>query len=270
MNNSFRRKTAAIDVVLPLRSPAPWLEETLVGLQQQDFTDWHLICTIHEDSLELKDKILRRFQYATVIPVSDDLNFPAVLNLGVRSGSAKYIARIDQDDIPAPDRLSKQFAFLEDHLDFAVVATSVTEIDASGQVLTTSFRVPTQEIKARLMVKNCIAHPSIMMRRSIFTAVGGYEETAVNGEDYQLWLRIASVASIACLDEPLLKYRRHDAQMSSVGVMDPEARSTVRRARIQLAGQGLLNRARAEVSHAIWASPQLWRAWRRGKRAADS
>jgi glycosyltransferase involved in cell wall biosynthesis len=270
MNNSIQRKTAAIDVVLPLRSPAPWLDETLAGLQQQDFTDWRLICTIHEDSLELTDKILRCFQDATIIPVSDDLNFPAVLNIGVRSGTAKYVARIDQDDIPLPDRLSKQFDYLEENPDVAVVATPVTLIDSTGQFLGTSFRISSQDIERRLMIKNCIAHPSIMMRRSIFTSIGGYEVTALNGEDYELWLRIASVARIACLQEPLLKYRRHAGQMSSVGVMGSEARSAVRRARIELAGAGALNRARVEVSHAMWTIPQLWRGWRRSRSSSHA
>lgn len=263
MSSPAPKRPPQVDVVLPLRNPAPWLDETLTGLEQQNFTNWNLICTIHEDSLALRDRILTRFQGATVLPVSGDLNFPAVLNVGVRSGTAKYIARLDQDDIPLPDRLSRQFNFLEENPDVAVVATPVTVIDSTGQFLGTSFRVPTDDIKGRLMIKNCIAHPSIMMRRTSFTCVGGYEEAAVNGEDYELWLRIASAGKIACLDEPLLKYRRHGGQMSSVGVMDAKARSRVRHARIRLAGPGVLNRARAEVSHAMWSVPQLWRAWHR-------
>jgi len=256
-------QVSEVDVVLPLRNPAPWLDETLTGLEQQSLEYWNLICTIHEDSLELSEKIHARFPDATVIPVSEGLSFPTVLNVGVRSGTAKYIARLDQDDVPLPNRLSQQLDFLKETPEVAVVATPVIDIDSTGQILSTSFRVSTRDIKSRLMIRNCIAHPSIMMRRDTFVAVGGYEEAAVNGEDYELWLRIASIGDIACLDEPLLKYRRHDGQMSSVGVMDAEARSTVRRARIQLAGHGPLNRARAEISHAVWSSPQLWREWRR-------
>ena len=265
MISSGQDRAPEIDVVLPLRNPAPWLDETLAGLERQNFANWNLICTVHEDSLALCDKILGHFQSATVVPVSDDLKFPAVLNVGVRSGSAKYIARMDQDDVPLPNRLSMQFEFLQEHPDVAVVATPVHNINSTGQFLGTSFRVPNEEIKGRLMIKNCIAHPSIMMRRTTFESVGGYNETAVNGEDYELWLRIASAGAIACLDEPLLKYRRHGGQMSSVGVMDARARSSVRQARIRLAGPGLLNRARAEIFQAVWTSPQLWRSWRRGR-----
>ena len=270
MSSPAPKGTPEVDVVLPLRNPAPWLDETLTGLEQQSFANWNLICTIHEDSLALSDKILTRFHSATVIPVNGNLNFPAVLNVGIGSGRAKYIARLDQDDIPLPNRLSTQFEFLQENPDVAVVATPVTLIDSTGQFLGTSFRVPTEDIKGRLMMKNCIAHPSIMMRRTSFVSVGGYEEEAVNGEDYELWLRIASVGKIACLDEPLLKYRRHSGQMSSVGVMDAKARSTVRRARIHLAGDGPINRARAEISHAVWTGPQLWRGWRRKSRTANA
>jgi len=269
MNSSAPGQSAEVDVVLPLRNPAPWLEETLIGLEQQRFPSWHLICTIHEDSLDLRERILTRFPSATVISVADDLNFPAVLNIGVRSGKAKYIARIDQDDVPLPDRLSKQFEFLESNPDVSVVATPVITIDSAGNYVGTAFRVPTRAIKRRLMLKNCIAHPSIMMRRATFTSVGGYAEEAVNGEDYELWLRISSLASIACLNEPLLRYRRHDGQMSKVGFMDASARTTVRRARADLAGPGLYNRMRAEVAHIVWSFPQLLRGWRRKNPAAN-
>ena len=259
MSSPAPKGTPEVDVVLPLRNPAPWLDETLTGLEQQSLTNWNLVCTIHEDSLTLSERILARFQGATIISVSDSMNFPAVLNVGVRSGTAKYIARLDQDDIPLPDRLFRQLHFLNDHPDIAVVATPVILIDANSEVRGTGFNFPRSDIRRRLMVKNCIAHPSVMMRRDIFTSVGGYDEAAVNGEDYELWLRIASVAEIACLDDPLLKYRRHGGQMSSVGAMEAKARSTVRRARIQLAGKGLINRARAEISHFLWSGRQILR-----------
>lgn len=263
MGFSASRCNGDVDVVLPLRCPAPWLDETLEGLAQQDFPNWNLICTVHDDSLELSHKVLDRFPKATIIPVSDNLTFPAVLNIGARSGTATYIARLDQDDVPFPGRLAKQVAFLEENQEVAVVATPVTDIDASGHALGTSFGFANQDIRKRLLIKNSIAHPSIMMRRSVFNAVAGYEEKAINGEDYELWLRIASVAAVACLEEPQLMYRRHDTQMSAVGFMNAEARSSVRRARLRLAQELRISRIQAEVIHALWTLPQIWRSWRR-------
>lgn len=258
-----------IDVVLPIRSPAPWLEETLEGLEQQSFKSWNLICTVHESSMQLRGTVIDHFPSAHIITVSDDLRLPSVLNIGIRSGTAQYIARIDADDVPHPDRLRRQFDFMQAHSDVAVVATPVTVIDATGQAHGISFDMATSDIRKRLMMKNCIIHPSIMMRRAVFTSVGGYNEDAINGEDYELWLRIASTNRIACLNEPLLKYRRHHAQVSTVGAMDAKARGTIRRARIQLAGEGLIHRLKAEYSHAVWTAPQMWRHWRRRSRSSN-
>lgn len=37
----------------------------------------------------------------------------------------------------------------------------------------------------------CVAHPSVVMRRSAVLDAGGYDEAAEPAEDYDLWLRMA-------------------------------------------------------------------------------
>ena len=52
-----------------------------------------------------------------------------------------------------------------------------------------------------------MAHPSVMMRRDVVEAVGGYRPAYVRAEDYDLWCRVAEVSRLANLAQPLLKYR---------------------------------------------------------------
>ena len=57
--------------------------------------------------------------------------------------------------------------------------------------------------------KNCIAHPSVMMR-SGYAKAFGYRRGQVNIEDYDLWLRLLNRGhSIAKIEKPLLLYRLH-------------------------------------------------------------
>lgn len=253
----------SVDVLLPLKSPAPWLGETLRGLAEQDFANWNLICTIPDDSFELGHQVLESFPNASLVPVASSLNFPAVLNIGIRSGDSEYIARLDQDDVPLPNRLSQQVSFLETHPEFGMVATPVLVIDEFGDFVRSAFHIQTADVKKRLLIKNSIIHPSVMMRRVVLESVGGYCEEATCGEDYELWLRLAQTTGIAYLDEPLLKYRRHSAQMSATGAMDARGRSVVRHSRVRLARNGLTNRAMVEILHLLWSAPQVWRSWRR-------
>lgn len=44
----------------------------------------------------------------------------------------------------------------------------------------------------------CVAHPSVMLRRSAVMDVGGYDPSAEPAEDYDLWLRLEAT-SPGCL-----------------------------------------------------------------------
>lgn len=41
----------------------------------------------------------------------------------------------------------------------------------------------------------CVAHPSVILRRSAVLDAGGYDETTEPAEDYDLWLRVAEASS---------------------------------------------------------------------------
>ena len=52
------------------------------------------------------------------------------------------------------------------------------------------------------------------MRTRAFRSVGGYRKAVVDAEDYDLWLRIADNFQLANLKTVVLKYRRHQEQVS--------------------------------------------------------
>jgi hypothetical protein len=53
-----------------------------------------------------------------------------------------------------------------------------------------------------------------MMRADLVRRLGGYRAAFRAAEDYDLWLRIAEAAGVANLAEPLVAYRRHEANVS--------------------------------------------------------
>jgi len=61
---------------------------------------------------------------------------------------------------------------------------------------------------------NPFVHSSVMMRTALVRRLGGYRAVFRAAEDYDLWLRMAEVASIANLAEDLTQYRRHAASQS--------------------------------------------------------
>jgi len=122
------------------------------------------------------------------------LNFS--LSLGLHLARAPYVARMDADDVAAPNRLEQQWAYMESHPKVAVLGTSYHLIDSADRIHGhVSCPTSNHEIRRSLFYRNPICHPSVMLRREVILAQGGYLG-GQNAEDFDLWLRI-------CLDDDL-------------------------------------------------------------------
>ncbi len=111
------------------------------------------------------------------------------LNAGLQLARAEYVARLDADDVMAQDRLQRQYDFLHHDTctDVAVVGTGVLTFsgseedkgDGNGKQQEIIQRVvshPTLPalLQWSLFFSCCVAHPSVMMRRSPILDIGGY------------------------------------------------------------------------------------------------
>ena len=50
-------------------------------------------------------------------------------------------------------------------------------------------------------------HPTVVLRRTVLDAAGGYDPEFEPAEDFELWLRLANVTRLACLSDTLLDMR---------------------------------------------------------------
>jgi hypothetical protein len=122
---------------------------------------------------------------------------------------------MDADDVAFPERLGRQVEFLDRHPQVALVGSSVVRIDESSREIKLSA-CPTShaEIVRALTEYNCFTHPTVMLRKSMLVAVGGYRDAYRHAQDYDLWLRLAERYELANLADPLLYYRVYAGQVS--------------------------------------------------------
>jgi glycosyltransferase involved in cell wall biosynthesis len=139
----------------------------------------------------------------------------AALNHGIEAASGAMIARMDADDIAKPERLARQLEMLSRHPEAALVGSGYEVIDAAGRIRrSVSVPAAAAEIREALKHRNCIAHPTVLMRRDAVLAVGGYRRAFQQCEDYDLWLRLSERYDLLNIDEPLLLYREHSGQLT--------------------------------------------------------
>lgn len=77
------------------------------------------------------------------------------------------------------------------------------------------FTTNAEQLKAELLFNSCIAHPTVMIRKSVLQKYNlKYNTEFAGAEDYCLWWNIAKVSKIATLPDILLDYRIHESQIT--------------------------------------------------------
>jgi glycosyltransferase involved in cell wall biosynthesis len=196
---------------------AAYVGEAVESILKQSFRDFEFL-VINDGSRDGSPEILDGFQQADArirVIHQDNQGLIASLNRGCAQARGTYIARMDADDVAVPERLALQVAFLGAHPEVAVLGGVVESIDGSGRSLGyRRYPVDSLEIRTELLDSNVVWHPTVMIRRDAYEAVGGFRNVPA-AEDYDLWLRIADRAQIANLPNVLLKYRIHDSQITA-------------------------------------------------------
>ena len=182
--------------------------ESILG---QTFTDWELII-VDDASTDATADVVRRYaekdSRINLLCNETNLELPRSLNIGIGLAQANIIARADADDINLPERLSKQYEYLQAHQEIDVLGTAAFLLDDSGhRVNSFSYPLTHEELKKLPFLKNHFFHPSVMIRRRFFDTAGLYDPQYTRAQDKELWLRGLSVGCCyANLPEPLIEY----------------------------------------------------------------
>jgi glycosyltransferase involved in cell wall biosynthesis len=209
--------TPAISVIMPVHNGAKWLAEAAASVRAQDFGDFEFLI-VDDGSDDGTAAMLSRF-------AADDprirlvqqapQGIVAALNTAITAARSPYLARLDADDSARPDRLGKQFAFMQAHPEIGLLGTFAECIDAAGNTVGRLAPATDHAGLAQVLARtNPFVHSSVMMRTALVRRIGGYRTAFRAAEDYDLWLRMAEAGGIANLADYLTQYRRHDSNLS--------------------------------------------------------
>ncbi len=143
----------------------------------------------------------------------------AALNRALGASTSTYVARMDADDISLPGRLAAQIRHLDKHPSLAAIGTQVEFISTGFQSSThSSYPTGPDALHHDLFMRGrcSVSHSSVMLRRTAIMEAGGYRESYLHAEDYDLWLRLSESRAIANMETCFLRYRIHPEQVSQV------------------------------------------------------
>jgi glycosyltransferase involved in cell wall biosynthesis len=202
-----------ISVALPARNASRTVANSVRSILSQSFSDFELIF-LDDGSSDRTFDIISGFSDDRIRIVSDGqlrgLTFR--LNQAIEMARGQYFARMDADDISFPDRLAKQFAFMEAHPAVDLVGCRVMLFNDEGEP---KGYFPLKETHAKICRHPWrgfdLAHPTWFGRIDWFKRFG-YRDV-LRAEDQDLLLRSYRQSCFACIPEVLFAYRLGSASL---------------------------------------------------------
>ena len=198
-----------VSIVLPTFNRLPLLREAVRSVLAQSYPKWELII-VDDGSTDGTIDWCRSIGDSRVRPVSaGPRHRPAVLrNLGVGHARGTWIAFLDSDDTWHPEKLARQLAARPSSWSY----TGFDVVDQQGRTLPRQQvdLSPSEGIVADvLQFRAVVPCPTVLVLRSLFDSVNGFDESLVFCEDYDLWLRLALESPPAAVHERLTTIRLH-------------------------------------------------------------
>lgn len=138
-------------------------------------------------------------------------------NYGVERARGEWVAFLDSDDEWLPNKLQEQINFLKNNSHVNIVYGQEIWIRNGIRVNQARNHQKSGGAIFGKCVEQCLIAPSsVVIRKNIFNEIGGFDQSFVVCEDYDLWLKFSSLFEIGYLEKPMIiKYGGHADQLSS-------------------------------------------------------
>lgn len=209
-----------VSVIIPTFNRREKCRRAIESVQNQTFQNFELIVVddgstdgINENIIAGKDKKGQYFY----IQLSNNLGVSRARNLGVAQARGEWIAFLDSDDQWFPKKLEKQVDWLHNHPEYVIHQTKEIWIRNGVRVNPPKTHEKKSGNIFKQSLERCFITPSsVMMKKSIFHELGGFNESFPACEDYDLWIRLTCKYPVGLVDDFLLtRFGGHEDQLSS-------------------------------------------------------
>jgi hypothetical protein len=204
-----------VSVVMAVYNAERYVGAAIQSILSQSYRDFEFI-VIDDGSKDRTLGIVEQFRKSDSrmsVVSGPNRGLSRALNDGIQRARGRWIARMDGDDVALPNRLESQLDWLERTK--ADVCGGWVEPFGFGPKRIWTYYVEDREIKQYLLFNSAFAHPTVVMRTEVAKCLP-YEVLEGSGEDYGLWVRMASAGyRMTNIPQVVLRYRISGKQVST-------------------------------------------------------
>jgi glycosyltransferase involved in cell wall biosynthesis len=211
------RTEPTVTAVVAAYNAEAWIAETLEAILGQTRPPEEVV-VVDDGSTDGTAAILESFSGAIRVVHRANGGCPAAFNTAFAHATGEYVAMCGADDIWEPRKLEWQLEALRADPQLDVLfgdAQIFGLVDGTYGRPPGTGRLDSAALRDALYRENLICAPSIVIRRSLFERLGPFVER-FGADDYEYWMRCLRAGASFYYDERiLLRYRRHESNLSS-------------------------------------------------------
>ena len=218
-----------VSVVIPVYNAIKFLRETLGHVFAQTFKDYEVVVVDDgstDNSVSVVEEIAERYARPVRIISQANQGAAAARNTGARAAQGQYLAFLDADDIWYPQKLGREVEVLEKGQGAIMAWSNWDVVDGVGRMVDSGF--PAHQLTScddtpltKLLGKEtrCVHLSAMLVHRTVFEQIGGFDPDVFPIEDYDLSFRLFNFGHCVFLKENLAAYRNHPEGVSKVGLL---------------------------------------------------
>jgi glycosyltransferase involved in cell wall biosynthesis len=204
-----------VSIVTPSLNQARFLEETIRSILAQDHPHIEYII-VDGGSTDRSLEIIHRYTDRLAWWVSEpDQGQTDAINKGFARAQGEILAWINSDDTYLPHAVSQAVGFLQEHPEVGMVYGDANLIDEDGIVV---GRFPARQTDYRRLRRGYVHIPqqASFFRADLWRLVGPLDPTFYFAMDYDLWVRLASIAPLRYYPRLWANFRLHSTGKSVI------------------------------------------------------
>lgn len=205
-------ESVKVTVIIPTYNRMETLKRAITSVFRQTYTNYELLI-IDDGSTDDTKKLVTGMNDDRIHYIKSPVNRGAgnARNIGIRAAKGEFIAFQDSDDEWMDTKLEKQVAALEaaDDKTGMVYTRFFYDLGEKGRIEyppdNLSYNEITGDIYQRVLQKNLVGTPTMLIRKECFEKVGMFNTVLRSLEDWDLCIRISKEYRIILVDELLHK-----------------------------------------------------------------
>ena len=212
-----------VSVIIPTFNRENRVGIAIQSVLDQTYQDLEIIAC-DDGSTDKTVEVLTSIQKKSKLPVRIEvlpynLGVSAARNKAIYLAEGELIAFLDSDDSWKPEKLEKQIRFLDRNPEFIGVGCNIeflNKLSNTNCQIGSNYLLDSSKELFQLLYECCIITSCFLVKKEALILAGLFDLRLKKSEDRDLWWRLPRLGRIGYLNEPLVNYLVHEANISNM------------------------------------------------------